>query len=466
MKFESVVLSALAAASVALAAVNPIVVKGNAFFDSVTGDRFYIKGVDYQPPDANGETSDPLMDYNVCSRDVPYIKALGMNTVRVYHVDNAADHSACMQLLQDNGIYLLLDVATADQAISRDYPMYSYNYVLLQHNFATIDAFSNYTNVLGFVAANEVVNAVNTTDTATVLKAVIRDMKQYISSRSPRTIPVGYCAADVAENRYQLAHYLNCGDESERAEFFGLNDYSWCGSSSYTVSGYNQKVANFNNYSIPLFFSEYGCNLVEPREFTEVQAIYSSQMIPVFSGGLVYEYIQEANNYGLVEVSSDLKNVTPLGDYYNLQYQFNHTQLPSGDGGYHANNKASECPAYVKGLWEANDTLPSMPAQASQYLTAGAGTPLGTDGPSNQWVPNSVLGSTSSSSAASSTSTVSSTGSASSSSSNSASNSTASAAASRGAAVTNVLRRGAGLNSFVAPVIVVAFSFAIGLVAF
>lgn len=30
------------------ATLNPIVVKGNAFFDSVTNDRFYIRGVDYQ----------------------------------------------------------------------------------------------------------------------------------------------------------------------------------------------------------------------------------------------------------------------------------------------------------------------------------------------------------------------------------------------------------------------------------
>jgi hypothetical protein len=31
-----------------MATLNPIVVKGNAFFDSVTNQRFYIRGVDYQ----------------------------------------------------------------------------------------------------------------------------------------------------------------------------------------------------------------------------------------------------------------------------------------------------------------------------------------------------------------------------------------------------------------------------------
>ena len=35
-------------AGIVNASLNPIVVKGNAFFDSVTGKRFYIRGVDYQ----------------------------------------------------------------------------------------------------------------------------------------------------------------------------------------------------------------------------------------------------------------------------------------------------------------------------------------------------------------------------------------------------------------------------------
>ena len=34
--------------SIVHASLNPIVVKGNAFFDSVTNERFYIRGVDYQ----------------------------------------------------------------------------------------------------------------------------------------------------------------------------------------------------------------------------------------------------------------------------------------------------------------------------------------------------------------------------------------------------------------------------------
>jgi Glucanosyltransferase len=34
--------------AVVRASLNPIIVKGNGFFDSVTNSRFYIRGVDYQ----------------------------------------------------------------------------------------------------------------------------------------------------------------------------------------------------------------------------------------------------------------------------------------------------------------------------------------------------------------------------------------------------------------------------------
>ncbi|KAK9472719.1 Glucanosyltransferase-domain-containing protein [Dipodascopsis tothii] len=389
MKYASALLAAGLFASSAAATLSPIVTYGNAFFDSKTGDRFYIRGVDYQPPNEAGETIDPLADSDVCGRDIPVLEALGINTIRVYNVDNSADHSDCMKQLDDAGIYLVLDVSTADQAISREYPEYSYNEVLLQHVFATVDAFSDYTNVLAFFAGNEVINSVNNTNAATIVKAVIRDMREYISKQASRTIPVGYSAADVSENRYQMAHYLNCGsDAGARADFFAFNDYSWCGDSSYTVSGYNEKVANFANYSIPLFFSEYGCNLVQPRTFTEVESIYSEKMLSVFSGGMVYEYSEDTNNYGLVSVNYDNSSVTERSDYTYLQAEYKKTANPSGNGTFSADNDISDCPAYVKGSWEANNTLPALPSKASSYMTAGAGTPLGSDGPSNQWTPD------------------------------------------------------------------------------
>ena len=76
-----------------------------------------------------------------------------------------------------------------------------------------------------------------------------------------------------------------------------------CGDSTYEQSGYNKLVELFGNTSIPVFFSEYGCNLVKPRTFTNVPVLYGEQM-SVMSGGLVYEWTEGSNDYGLVNITS------------------------------------------------------------------------------------------------------------------------------------------------------------------
>lgn len=187
-------------------------------------------------------------------RDIPYFTQLDINTIRVYAVDNTANHDECMNALAAAGIYVVLDTDTAKYSLNRDAPAVSYNSVYLQSVFATITAFHNYTNVLGFLGGNEVINSVNTTDCAPYVKAVGRDMKQYIGSMGYRDIPVGYSAADVSQNQEILADYLNCGTTDQRIDFYAINDYSWCDPSSFTTSGWNTLVANYTGYGIPLLY--------------------------------------------------------------------------------------------------------------------------------------------------------------------------------------------------------------------
>jgi hypothetical protein len=68
-------------------------------------------------------------------------------------------------------------------------------------------------------------------------------------------------------------------------------------------------------------YSEYGCNEVQPRVFTEVAALYGPQMTSL-SGGLVYEYTQEEQDYGLVVVNAN-GTITLRTDFDNLQTQYN-----------------------------------------------------------------------------------------------------------------------------------------------
>lgn len=198
---------------------------------------------------------DPIADLAVCSRDVEKFKELGVNTIRIYSVDNSRNHDECMKLLADAGIYLALDVNTPFYSLNRKDEAsikMSYNDVYLQSVFATIDAFAKYDNTLLYYSANEVLNAKNTSFAAPYVKAVTRDMKQYIKARGYRPIPVGYSAADVGENRYEMATYMNCGEDDVRSDFFAFNDYSWCAPSSYQKSGWDQKVAQYKDYGLPL----------------------------------------------------------------------------------------------------------------------------------------------------------------------------------------------------------------------
>lgn len=196
--------------------------------------------------------ADPIADVNVCKRDIAKFKKLGINTIRIYSVDNTLDHDTCMSELADAGIYLVLDVNTPKYSLNRADPTPSYNDVYLQNIFATVDAFAKYDNVLAFFSGNEVINDAHSTVAAPYVKAVTRDIRQYIAARGYRNIPVGYSAADVSENRKEMADYMNCGSDDERSDFFAFNDYSWCDPSTFTKSGWDQKVKNFSDYSVPL----------------------------------------------------------------------------------------------------------------------------------------------------------------------------------------------------------------------
>ena len=57
-----------------------VTVKGNAFF---AGDqRFYIRGVDYQPG-GSSDAADPLSDINICTRDIKELVGLRLDLPRV-----------------------------------------------------------------------------------------------------------------------------------------------------------------------------------------------------------------------------------------------------------------------------------------------------------------------------------------------------------------------------------------------
>lgn len=328
-------------------AINPIIVQGNRFIDSVTGKPFFVKGVDYQPGGSSEitEERDPLSDPEVCARDISLFQELGINTVRIYSVNPELNHDKCMTMLAVAGIYLVLDVNSPldNQHLNRYEPWTSYHPLYLEHIFNIIEEFSYYNNTLGFFAGNEIVNDRRSAQySPPYIKNVIKDMKQFIKLHSPRPIPVGYSAADYLRYRVSLSKYLECcehGNSASSVDFYGINSYQWCGSQTMESSGYDKLIDTYKSYTKPLIFSEFGCNKVLPRQFEEVSALFSDRMNDVFSGGLVYEFTQEPNNYGLVKINGE-GDALLLDDFFQLKKHYTHLdqvgrqqlKVPTRDG--------------------------------------------------------------------------------------------------------------------------------------
>jgi len=185
-----------------------------------------------------------------------------------------------MKALEAAGIYLIVDLGSGTASINRANPTYTID--LFNSYKARVDAFAKYNNLLGFIGSNEIINeAGNVTKSAPYAKALVRDIKLYLSGFN-RKIPVGYAAADVAEVRVQAFNYFTCGDSAAAVDFFGENLYSWCGDSSFTTSGYSDRTNEIKNSNIPVIITEYGCNQPSPRKFTEVRFIFIN--FPFFFG--------------------------------------------------------------------------------------------------------------------------------------------------------------------------------------
>ena len=344
----------------------------------------------YQPGGSSGFNPgsgvDPLSNGTLCLRDAALMQQLGINTIRIYNLDPDVNHDLCVSIFNGVGIYMLIDVNSPlpDQSLNPGDLTGSYSLTYLNHTFAVVEAFKNYPNVLGFFGANEVLSTVGDGGTAPpYLRAVTRDLKNYISKNSPRQIPVGYSAADVSQILTDSWAYLSCdidgnSNDPSRSDFFGLNSYSWCGPTSltanYEASSYNILIETFGNTSIPVFFSEYGCNKVEPRVFDEVPVLYGN-MTSVMSGGLVYEYYQEeSNNYGLVAFYSN-GTAQLLIDYANLQKQFNTLDVKALES---MNSSATgiKSPKCSKNLISSSGfnnsfTLPDMPDGVQDLINNG-----------------------------------------------------------------------------------------------
>lgn len=110
-------------------------------------------------------------------------------------------------------------------------------------------------------------------------------------------------------------------------------------------------------------------------------------MTGVYSGGLMYEYTNEENNFGIVQLdnpatSTNVKELEGFAKFANALAKY---PAPSGDGGASAaTTRSVACPP--KGPhWDVDDTqLPPIPAGADRFFKDGAGIGPGLQGPGSQ----------------------------------------------------------------------------------
>ncbi|KZT22131.1 carbohydrate-binding module family 43 protein [Neolentinus lepideus HHB14362 ss-1] len=376
--------AAVAAAAALFTGVQAIskVSRDGRYLYTDDGSRFYIKGVAYQPQGAVVASSDnafeepstftdPLANSTACSRDLPYLQQLGVNTVRVYSVNSSLNHDSCMQALSGANIYVIIDLSLPlNGSLDRNSPAWTTS--LLDQYIATINAFSSYDNVLAYNVGNEVVIAANSTGTAAFIKAAARDVKAYLQSKSSNAL-VGYAAIDGTPDwRDPLANYLSCDPSSSNSgstalDLYGLNNYEWCGDSTYQAS-YAGTNGDYAGYNIPAYFSEFGCVVSgQSRTFQEVTAIYSSPMTDVWSGGLAFSYFpaeSSAGQFGLVTISSDGTSVSTSTDFNNLKSQYGSVSPPNSPSSSTAGSTSyPSCPTQ-NSTFLASTTLPPTPSDA------------------------------------------------------------------------------------------------------
>ncbi|KAL0950622.1 hypothetical protein HGRIS_007414 [Hohenbuehelia grisea] len=383
MRFGSRALAALAAAVSILPNVSAIskITRTGRYLYKDDGSRFYIKGIAYQEQgvvvasddNAFGEPStfvDPLALGDACSRDLPFLQQLGVNAVRVYSVNSSLNHDACMQAFSNAGIYTIIDLALPlNGSIDRISPSWSTN--ILDQYIRTIDTFAKYDNVLAYNVGNEVILQ-DGTGVSPYVKAAARDIKAYLASKQSSAL-VGYAAINGAANwRDALANFLSCdpsnGNSGSTAiDIYGLNDYEWCGNSNFD-SAYARTTADYAGYNVVAYFSEFGCITSPPRLWTEVGALFSSQMSDVWSGGIAFSYFQAASvqgQFGMVTISEDGKTVTTSDDFGRLRDQYTAATGPNSPSqGSVTASSFPTCPT-ANSTFVASTNLPPTPNEAA-----------------------------------------------------------------------------------------------------
>ena len=215
----------------------PLVIKGKRFYDAATEQYVPIKGIAYYPRPNTGPLS---ISYSVdfftdeyrtrWEQDIQNLQELGVNAIRLYAVDPSQNHDAFMCALQQAGIYVALGLLADCEGCAIGAwvgvdaaPPLCYPASVKARGQYVITTFSQYDNVLGFSAGNEVtIYADDGTAgprqlNAPCQKKLVRDMRQFVMACSsttngllPRAVPIGVENWDGNAQTFDQHAYYHC----------------------------------------------------------------------------------------------------------------------------------------------------------------------------------------------------------------------------------------------------------------
>jgi len=160
-----------------------------------------------------------------------------------------------------------------------------------------------------------------------------------------RRVPLIYSDYDMGPpHRLQVAKYLTCALESEddAIDVYGLNVYSWCdegypdetGKFNFDYSPYHEIRKDFQDFSAPVLFTEFGCTEGEfmtkcpykgGRTWPDVKYMVGKEMGEILSGAIAYTYSMDFEERGLVLTPGfveDQPDIYYLDNYFALQTAF------------------------------------------------------------------------------------------------------------------------------------------------
>jgi Glucanosyltransferase len=239
--------------------------------------------------------ADRLDDFTSCLLNVPYLVKLGINTILVSGFRVGANHNQCMELLKNAGIYVIVILNGVNQGTnySLDGLQTSWGYTSYDAFETLIDTFQGHSNTLGFAFLladwSEIMMGF-----VPLIKAAIRDAREYVKAKRYRNIPIGVVAQNHANP--SIAQFMNCAEESSSSDFLALrlSDLSTKSRSGpnpesqaacFNLSMIQEQIIDiYQGYGAPII-PTYGCTANGNHTFEEIQLI--SNRSDLFSGQII-----------------------------------------------------------------------------------------------------------------------------------------------------------------------------------